>query len=285
MATQFMLTCWTLFGVLSVGVASSSGGGLRAKTADAAAQATEKDLNHHSMLVQSVEATEQNLVICNAYASQHPLDIIRVRDRHILTESSPLTYKQCQDFTVPLEEGDQLDFKAGNLDVGTFYATGLPKSASSLLLIPHRRSPHAVGVSFESHAFADLKSPQIAVIDAYRSKNDKSGGSVKITESLEAATADKAPTKIEEDLKFNSVVAVNPGQYEISLTGEHKVKKVPLAATGAAKYVVMRLGIEDESGKNSKYPQELVVFPENGSPRLTCMSALLVLAVGAFLRL
>jgi len=287
MATRFMLTCWAAFGALSVGAGSSSG--LRSKTADVntAAQKTGKDLKRHSMLVESPQAVEQNLVICNAYASPHSLDIVRVRDRHALTEGSPLKYKECQDFTVPLEEGDQLDFKAGSLDVGTFYATGLPKSSASLLLIPHRRSPHAVGVSFESHAFADLNNPQIAVIDAFRSKKDKNQGSVKITESVADAKGDKAPSKVEEELKFNSVVAVNPGEYELSLTGtgEHIVGKVPLSANGAAKYVVMRLGIEDETGKPGKYPQELVVFPQSGSSRLTCMSAFLVLAAAAFLRL
>jgi len=239
---------------------------------------------HKTMLVSTAEVTDQELVICNAYASQHPLDVVSVRTRKSLTNGVPLAYKQCKDFTIPLQEGDQLDFKAGNLDVGTFYATGLPTTSASLLLIPHRRSPHAVGVSFESHAFANLKNPQIAVIDAYRSKG-KNDGAVKI---IEAAIEPKSKDthRVEENLKFNSVVAVNPGNYDISLTGSGGAvaSTVPLHAHGASKYVVMRLGVEDDDAKSGKYPQELVVFP-NSAPRLAGLSVSLLMAALAFVRM
>jgi len=284
MANSFILIC-AAFGTLSVASASSSGLRQAKLEENAAAEGTVKEHKQHSLLVKNVEAMDQHLVVCNAYASQKSLDIVTVRTRQTLTESGPLAYKQCKDFTVPLEEGDQLDFKAGNLDVGTFYATGLPKSSASLLLIPHRRSPHAVGVSFESHAFADLKNPQIAVIDAFRSKSGKNSGKVAIVEHI-SAEGDKAATKVEEDLNFNSVVAVNPGKYEISLTsnGGGQIAKLPLHADGSAKYVVMRLGVE-EDGSKGQYPQELVVFPNNGASRFAQASFTLLFAVFALLRL
>merc|ERR1719247_1475167 len=121
-----------------------------------------------------------------------------------LTDSAALRYKECREFNTELSEGDQLDFKAGNLDVGTFYATGMPKSSSSLLLIPHRRDSRSVAISFESHAFADLQSPQIAVVDAYKGKGE---GGVKI---MDLVPQDTQTPAVEEMLKFSSVVAVNP---------------------------------------------------------------------------
>merc|ERR1711924_173029 len=111
------------------------------------------------------QEVKQQLVICNAYTSKKGLDVIQVRTMDRLTGTSPLAYKQCREYELPLQEGDQIDFKAGELDVGTFYATGLPKSSASLLLVPHRREPNSASISFESHAFADMKSPQIAVVD------------------------------------------------------------------------------------------------------------------------
>lgn len=222
-------------------------------------------------------------MICNGYASPTALDIVQVRNRNSLTNDSPLAYRQCKDFKVPLEEGDQLDFKAGSLDVGTFYATGLPKTATSLLLIPHRRSAHAVGVSFESHAFAELKSPQIAVIDAYR--GGKQSGQVKIIEDSPDSGDSAEKTRVEEELKFNSVVAVNPGKYQISLsgTGGSNATTVPLNAAGAAKYVVMRLGAEGDSTHASQYPLELIVYP-NAAAALTLRLTMALVTVAAVFR-
>jgi len=253
MMTPSMLTCCTLLGAVwaaSAGTSLLHGNGY---------QSTQR----HSIKVQA-PTVEHTLVICNAYASPKPLEILQVRGRASLTQGNPLGYKKCQDFTVPLQEGDQLDFKAGGLDVGTFYATGLPKSPTSLLLIPHRRTAHSVGLSFESHAFAEVKSPQIAVIDAYRGKSSSQSSKVKIIETLpESTEKDAEKAKIEEELNFNSVVAVNPGQYEVSLsgTGGDNATVFPLNAIGASKFVVMRLGVEDESSHVGHYPLELIVYP------------------------
>lgn len=235
-------------------------------------------------LLTQTPQVEHELVICNAYASPKALEIVQVRNHESLTQGAPLAYKQCKDFNVPLQEGDQLDFKAGSLDVGTFYATGLPRSPTSLLLVPHRRSPHSVGVSFESHAFADLRNPQIAVIDAYRGKNGRDG-KVTIVENS-AKPEDKGEALIEEELKFNSVVAVNPGNYKISLssTGSHPTS-VPLNAAGASKYVVMRLGVEGEGTHAGSYPLELIVYPNAAAQLVLRMSVAVVVFAAAFLNL
>jgi hypothetical protein len=224
------------------------------------------------------QEVDQHLVVCNAYASKHTLEIFHVQTTDRLTGSTPLSYKECRDFTMPLAEGDQLDFKAGSTDVGTFYATGMPKTSASLLLIPHRRDSNSIAMSFESHAFADLQSPQIAVVDAYR-------GSGKAEVKIMDAVTDSSSAPAEETLKFSSVVAVNPGNYKVALfqnnatsadTASHK----PLLVESQEKYVVMRVGIDASKGKEA-YPQELVVFP-SGSLRLglsLCSLALWALAM------
>jgi hypothetical protein len=212
-----------------------------------------------SLIVQD-EAVEQQLTICNAYTSKTPLEIVRVRTRESLNAGKPLQYKQCEKFSVPLEDGDQIDFKAGHLDVGTFYATGLPKFQTSLVLVAHRRHHNAVGLSFESHAFAEVTNPQIAIVDAYKGKGV---GAVKISESKPSMDKSGALVQIEDELKFNTVVAVNPGPYEIALAGDtasEKLPKLPLKTNPRGKYIVMRVGSEVSPSSVDKYPLELIVF-------------------------
>lgn len=269
MASPIMMTCCTMLCALSGVAAVASSPGLRNS-----GQAGGESGHRHSLLA-SPPTVHQSMMICNAYASPKMLDIMLVRTRQSLTEGSPLAYKQCKDFDLPLQEGDQLDFKAGSLEVGSFYATGLPKSAASLLLVPHRRSPHSVGMSFDSHAFAELESPQIAVVDVYNGKAKTSFGTVKISESFVGGEADAKP--VEEELKFNSVVAVNPGKYGISLTG---LGMVPLQAGGKGKYVVLKVGVEEDGKDGGQYPQELVVFPSSASSLSITLVAMLACFLG-----
>lgn len=264
-----MMTC-TVLCTLSGAAAVASSSGLRNQGQAAG------DSGHRQSLLASTPEAHQQMMICNAYASPKMLDIMLVRTRQSITEGSPLAYKQCKDFSLPLQEGDQLDFKAAGLDVGSFYATGLPKSAASLLLIPHRKSPHSVGMSFDSHAFAELESPQIAVVDAYNGKATAKFGTVKISERL-GAEADMKP--VEEELKFNSVVAVNPGQYGISLGGLDTAI-VPLDAGQKGKYVVLRVGVEGEMKQGGHYPSELVVFPSGAMRLSVTLVALVACLVG-----
>jgi len=209
---------------------------------------------------------QQHLTVCNAYpAGSGPLEIFHV-DRHVmLTQHKPLKYKECQEFTLPLMSGDRLDFKVAGANVGTFHATSMPKVSASLLLIPRRKEGErnsSRALAFESHAFADLKSPQIAVVDAY---HGNSSSSVNIIENMEDVQSGDTP--LTEALRFNSVVAVAPGKYNIALLNmEQKgnLTATPLRAGNRAKCVIMRVGGTPQPGEVA-FPQELVVFPNSAS--------------------
>lgn len=257
---------------------SAASSGLRHSKSNQA-DAGNRDGHRRSLIVQDVEVVEQQLVICNAYTSQVSLEIVQVRTQESLNREHPMAYKQCGQYTLPLQEGDQLDFKAGRLDVGTFYATGLPKYKGSLLLIAHRRHPNAVGISFESHAFAQTQNPQLVVIDAYRGK---SKGALKIIDRTYDQEA--GGQQVEDDLNFGSVIAVNPGAYDIALLGSgSNVTKVPLSAAGQGKYAVIRVGSEGVASKDGSYPQELIVFPKNSGAvlRLSAIAFMAILAIVA----
>lgn len=233
--------------------------------------------------------SEHQLVICNAYASPEKMDIVQVSTRQVVTDGAPLAYKHCKDFTLSLSEGEQLDFKAGGREVGTFFATGLPKKAASLLLVPHRKTPRAVGCSFESHAFSDVQSPQLAVIDVYHGKEDKETAVIKIIETELPPDAEKDDELIEEELRFNSVNAISPGKYNLALVGAdgRHIAVSPLKASNKAKYVVMRLGVEnityfDHDSDAQSYPQELMLFPENSARQVSATVATLIAALAAF---
>lgn len=213
----------------------------------------------------SRDEIEYWLIVCNAYASPAGLEVYHVQLLESLTGSYPLNYKDCREFFVDLAEDDQLDFRVGNLDVGTFYATGVPKASTRLLLVPHRRNSNSVAINFESHAFVDSPYPQIAVVDAYGGRNDVV---VRISDAVPASMlgVDGTPAPA-ETLQFNSVIAVHAGNYEVSLAdnGANNFSEVaPLLAKDREQYVVMRVGNEANSTVGSPaYPQELVIFPRS----------------------
>merc|ERR1719272_1347925 len=77
-------------------------------------------------------------------------------------------YKSCEDFTSPLKSGDKLEFKVGDASAGTFAVSDLPQNDAVLLLVIHRHDQVSTAVSFESHVFANLLNPQVAIIDTYK---------------------------------------------------------------------------------------------------------------------
>lgn len=210
------------------------------------------------------EKLEQSLRICNAYADSTPLNVLDLKTNQMVTQDQPLAFKNCGDFKLALQEGDQLDFRASNRSVGVFRAMGLPKFKGSLLLIARRRHPNSISASFESHAFTDLGSSQIVVVDAYRGSQ---AGAIKIVD--DSAKDTPAGPQRQEDLRFSSVVSVGPGHYQVVLqdaSGEN-LAAVPMSVgQGAGKYVVMRTGNEPEAkalGANLVYAQDLVVYPQS----------------------
>mmetsp|Transcript_57624 Transcript_57624/g.134182 ORF Transcript_57624/g.134182 Transcript_57624/m.134182 type:complete len:296 (-) Transcript_57624:210-1097(-) len=219
----------------------------------------------------------QNLMICNAYASAEGIDVLALRSGKRLSAAGPLAYKDCADHRLPLHEGDQLEFRVGNLSVGIFRARGLPPTEASLLLVPHRRHPSSNSAAFQSTAFADLGSSQLVVIDVYRGKGTgklKLGKLVDNAKSESTQEAQSSPSVQSEPLKFNSIVPVRPGNYQLMLENpsNKSMKDVTLHVSDArAKFVLMRTGNEvdaAEADPKAAFPQELVLHWQNeGSQR------------------
>jgi len=201
---------------------------------------------------------KHRLRVCNAYPYAAALDVFRGRSER-LTGDAPMPYKSCRDFVAPLKTGDKLEFKVGDANAGSFSVSELPNNDAVLLLVVHRHDTLSTAVSFESHVFANLLNSQIAVIDTYK-------GSAKamprILDSKKAGGKAPASSRSEE-LRYDSVVAVNPGVYEVDLadaTGSVKAKS-ELVALNRESYVVLRTGVESQQGQS--FPEELVIYPQS----------------------
>merc|ERR1719506_570338 len=96
---------------------------------------------------------------------------------------------------------------------------------------------------------------QVAVIDTYKGAAQ---GTPRIKDSKDAKSSARS-----EELRYSSIVAVNPGIYEVELDGKDgEVKgKSELVVLNRESYVVIRVGVEAKNGK--AYPQELVIFPKS----------------------
>lgn len=200
---------------------------------------------------------KHSLRVCNAYPNAASLDIFRSKDK--LTDS-PMPYKGCRDFTAPLQAGDKLEFKVGDATTGTFAVADLPNNDAVLLLVIHRHDQMSTAVSFESHVFASLLNAQVAVIDTYKGASQSTP---RIKDHSKAIKKDAAKEERSEELRYSSIVAVNPGIYEVELDGtDGKVASTSeLVALDRESYVVLRVGVEAKTGPS--YPQELLVFPKS----------------------
>merc|ERR1719171_736204 len=178
--------------------------------------------------------------------------------------ATAMPYKECRDLTPSLKPGDKLEFKVGDASAGHFSVSDLPNNDATLLLIIYRHDALSTAVAFESHVFANLLNAQVAVIDCYR-------GAAKSTPRIQ----DRKDSKLarSEELRYDSVVAVNQGSYEIILQGAdgEQVAKKDLVALNRESYVIIRSGVESQQGK--VYPQELMVFPESDPKVLTGAAA------------
>jgi len=194
---------------------------------------------------------EHKLRVCNAYPYAYPMDIYLGKNK--LT-ASPLAYKKCEEFSPTLKAGDKLDFKVGDSSAGSFSVSELPNNDAVLVLVIYRHDTLSTAVSFESHVFSNLINSQIAVLDAYR-------GATKATPRIQDVS--DAKTNRNEELRYDSVVAVNQGLYEVVLQGNDGETKAKhdLVALNRESYVVIRCGVEAEQGPS--YPQELMIFPHS----------------------
>lgn len=202
--------------------------------------------------VQALEF-QHRLRVCNAYPYAAALDVFRSSEK--LTSEMPMHYKTCKDFVANLKSGDKLEFKVGDASAGTFSVSDLPQNDAVLLLVIHRHDTLSTAVSFESHVFANLLNAQVAVIDTYKGV---AKGTPKIMDVAEKGKASRT-----EELRYDSVVAVNPGVYEVDLVdtdGKSKAKS-QLVALNRESYVVIRTGVEAQQGP--AYPQELLIYPKS----------------------
>jgi len=220
---------------------------------------------------------KHRLRICNAYPGTAAIDVYKGKDDKV-NGDAPLHYKTCNDFVTPLKAGDKLEFKIGNVNAGTFSVSDLPNNDATLFLVIHRHDTLSTAVAFESHIFANLLNAQVAIIDTYK------GAAKSDPRIMDAAGAGKNTRS--EELRFESVVAVNPGEYEVTLVGsDGKTKaKNSLVALNRESYIVLRTGVEAKQGPS--YPQELVVFPKTdpsalhsaASPHAMMLCVLAILA-------
>jgi hypothetical protein len=199
---------------------------------------------------------KHRLRVCNAYPYSAALDVFRGKTEK-LTSEAPMHYKTCKDFTAPLISGDKLEFKVGDASAGTFSVSDLPSNDAVLLLVIHRHDTLSTAVSFESHVFATLENAQVAVIDTYK------GAAKSTLKIMDASTKDH--TSRSEELRYDSVVAVNPGLYDVELVGldGKAASKSQLVALNRESYIIIRTGVEAQQGP--AYPQELLIFP-NSNP-------------------
>lgn len=197
---------------------------------------------------------KHRLRVCNAYPFSASLDVYRGKTER-LTGDSPMPYQSCRDFVSQLSAGDKLEFKVGDNSAGTFSVSDLPNNDAVLLLVIHRHDTLSTAVAFESHVFANLENAQVAVIDTYRGKASSKPRIFDIDSK-------KNLRSHSEELRFESVVAVNPGIYEVVLDGaDGERAKSEFVAAGHESYVILRTGVEAQQGPS--FPEALVVYPRS----------------------
>lgn len=189
------------------------------------------------------------LRVCNAYPYATMLTVA-IREQ-VLTKP-PMAYRTCRELEPQLKTGDRIDFKFADARAGTFVVQSLPASDAVLMLVIYRNRADSSEVAFESHMFSNLVNAQIAVIDTYRGPAQSS---LRI-QDVKDATAARS-----EILQYDSVVALNPGAYEVVLQGADGGlrSKSELLVEGGDSSVVIRCGTEPAKGRI--YPEELIVYP------------------------
>lgn len=212
--------------------------------------------------------------ICNAFAYTTAIDVYRGEPpgavEKLTRDTGPLPYKRCFDMaSLHLRQGDRLQFKVGDVHLGTFAVTDVPAKPQdmTMLLVFFRNDRLTTSMRFASHAFQDKYSPQIAIIDAYAGP---SHAWIKMRER-----------KHEEQVSYGNVITVQAGTYDVELQnsngGVENLAVMHLDARAHETYVVMRTGVKAYEGPT--YPEELVAFPGGWSSAVVQkLSAVVLLA-------
>lgn len=191
----------------------------------------------------------QQLRVCNAYPSKEEVDVLL---GEVSITHSPLPYKTCRDLSPQLHAGDRLQFKVGEEAAGSFLVSQLPSRDAVLMLVVSRRDATSSAMAFESHVFWNLVNAQIAVLDTYT-------GATQASLAIQDARGTSASRQ--EELRYGSVVAVNPGLYEVALREANRTSIKELVALNGQSYVVLRCGLEARVGE--AYAEEVMVFPQS----------------------
>lgn len=201
------------------------------------------------------------LRVCNAYPFPSAFDAY-MQNEAVKLNSAPMVYKSCADFTPHINAGDRVDFKVGNVHAGTFTIQDLPMNDAVLLMVIFRRDSDSAAVAFESHVFSNVAAPQVAVLDVYKGRGKSE---LRVDRILQADQIDDefANASHSELLRFESVVAVDSGIYELALNGlDNKTKgQSELVALPRGAYVAIRCGMDADQGP--AYPEDLIVFPHS----------------------
>jgi len=221
---------------------------------------TSRDSKH----ITAESSYAQVLRICNAYPySAGGVNVL----------GSTLKYKACNDFTKTMHAGDQVDFytaasveaknaggkpELANL-VGSFEVSEVPKNDALLLLVIQPHDSASTGVKFQSHVFVNSEDAQVALLDAFVT----SGPAADAVTIADLKESDPTYAPRTEQLKFNTVVAVNPGSYEVFVPEEESKTKKTLDVTDGTKYSVIRVGVRSGSGVTDaiEYSEDLIVYP------------------------
>lgn len=217
-----------------------------------------KTVVKHESFIKAL-AFKHRLRVCNAYPYAAALDVYRGK-KEKLTKTSPMAYQSCQDFESQLETGDQLEFKVGDGNAGTFSVSDLPENDAIMMLVIYRHDTQSSAVAFESHVFANLAgNAQLAVLDTYKGSKKSKLAIRDVSENEKARS---------EELRYESVVAVNPGKYDCILLGtdSKEVSKKQLVALNKENYVLIRSGVEAQTGP--AYPEDLMIYPNSDESQL-----------------
>jgi len=196
------------------------------------------------------------LRICNAYPHNAAVDVFMGKDK---LNKAQLAYKDCAEYTPKLQPGAKIDFKVGESNVGTFTVSDLPQADAVLLMVLFRHDTQSTAVSFESHTFAKSSQAQVAVIDTYRGKA--------LSELRVQDHEDHKDGHLRSELlRYDNVVAVTPGVYDLRLEASSGKATATdqLVAKERETYVVMRCGAEvAEADEAESYPESLLVYPRS----------------------